>query len=144
VLKELKTLRLGYSDAARPLYDQLVSAARERPEDAPFLTQKDLFMAAACMGAKLDEYKEVAGPNRNIQAGVLDESVDIPVLIALAYKKLGNVDSLSNARDIVRTAEGWAEGGIWHLKRIILDEPGVSPLLRLVDLVVEKEDAGSG
>lgn len=141
--RDLRTLRLGYSTSSRELYESLVSQSSDSAEKAPFRTQKDLFLAAACLGAHYNRFSDVATTIKNIPASALDEDSDIPILVALAFQRTnGDLSVLTDAKEVARIAEGWAEGGITLLRELIASSTtGRNPLERLVAEVTASSES---
>ena len=131
--------RIGYSQDARPLYESLVATSTTDPESKPFKTQKDLFIAAACIGSMLGEYDERKKPFKNIPANALDEKLDLPVLLALAYRYSGeDLEVVFDAGRVIEIAEGLAEAGVAYLQRIVGSEgTGMNPIERIVNMLLE-------
>ncbi|OQY37011.1 MAG: hypothetical protein B6243_01760 [Anaerolineaceae bacterium 4572_5.2] len=120
------------------IYEQLVSQASKNAEDYPFATKKDLFMVAACLGAKHNRFEELAPKNRKevFRGSTFDNKTDVPVLAALAYQKEKDVKILSDPKKIVEIAQGWANGGIHMVRDELLGQPG-RPLYNLVNMLLD-------
>jgi hypothetical protein len=127
------------SDSVHPIYEGLVSRAEKNAEDYPFASMKDLFMVAACVGAQQNRYKELTGPTRDIFRGeIFRKETDVPILAALAYHREKNLEILLDPRQIIKIAQGWANGGIHIVHQQIIGGPLNRPLYNLVDLVANQ------
>lgn len=121
------------------IYDKLVKRGNEKIEDFPFETKKDLFITAACVGAKNDKFKKLSGNNHNPFSGeIFNAKVDVPILMALAYKKEKNIDVLLDPKKVIEIVQGWANGGIEILRDEILENPG-RPLYNYINMVLESD-----
>jgi hypothetical protein len=132
-------LRVFIDEKSHQIYTDLTTRAVDKAEDIPFIKMPDLFMAAACIGAKENKYKELGPKKRDIfVADAFDSKIQIPILIALAHKKLNNLDQLSDAKLILNVCEGWANGGIHIVNEQVLSGRGLRPLYRLVDFITQE------
>ena len=121
---------------AHPVYEQLVSRASKKAEDFPFATMKDLFMVAACVGAQHGCYEEL-GTKRDIFSGELfSAKTDVPVLAALAYHHIKDVEIISDPKQVIEIAQCWANGGIFILRDELLANPGLGPLYNFIELIL--------
>ena len=127
-------------EANDKIYDELVKRGSDRIEDYPFETKKDLFVLAACLGAKLGRYKELSSEKHNAFNGeTFNARIDVPVLQALAYRKEKDVEVLLEPKRVLEIAQGWANGGIDEVYNAILNNPG-RPLFNYVDWVLDQFD----
>jgi len=55
----LTNLRVNIEDSTHHIYRDLTEKAIDKAEDVPFMKMPDLFVAAACLGAKEASYKEL-------------------------------------------------------------------------------------
>lgn len=133
---EFKNLKLSVSKAAQPIFDQLVSRTSKDIDDRPFSTKKTLFIAAACIGAKHDAYKELEGKVDTVHCEVMEDE-DIAILISLAYQKTQDLDILSNPKKIFEIAECYANGGIFFLQDKLLHQPG-TPFESFIELILNE------
>ena len=131
-------LRVNVDEKAHPIFIELTKGSAEQAEDVPFVKMPDLFVAAACVGAKENRFKELSKKKDVFYADALDWKVQIPILITLAYKYTNDLDKLTDARYILNIAEGWANGGIYILHEQIVTGKGLRPLYRFVDLVLDE------
>jgi len=131
-------LRVNVDEKAHPIFIELTRGAADRPEDVPFAKMPDLFVAAACIGAKENRFKELSKKKDVFYADALDGKIHIPILITLAHKYTNDLDQLSDARGILNIAEGWANGGIYILHEQTVAGKGLRPLYRFVDYVMEQ------
>jgi len=122
---------------AHPIYEKLVSRSGKKADDFPFSTMKDLFVVAACMGAKHKLYEELDS-RRDIFSGELfNPKIDVPVLAALAFHRTKDLEVLSDPKQVIEIAQCWANGGIHILIDELLANPGLSPLYNFVELIQE-------
>jgi len=101
-------------------------------EDAPFITMKDLFMLAACVGFRAGQSKPLGKREQPFHYSVFSESEDIPILKAIAIAYTNDVAVLEDADRIVEIAEEYANAGIGEVKTLIKDSVG-QPLWALVE-----------
>ncbi len=142
-MKSLSFSRLPvYVDqGVHPIYEKLTSRSSKKAEDFPFETMKDLFIVSACIGAKYDRYVEIEKSKEIFDATLFNQKTEIPVLMSLAFCKARNLEVLSDGRQILDIAQGWANGGIEILKNQLLNRPG-RPLMNLVDYLWQEFQYG--
>lgn len=134
-------LRVYVEESVHPIYGELTNRAIDSAEDVPFVKMPDLFIAAACVGAKENQYRELIGKKKDIfLADAFDTALHIPLLLALAYKKLQNVDALSDPKIMLNICQGWANGGIRILRDQVNTGKGLRPLYNLIDFVSQFSD----
>ena len=127
-------------EANDKIYDELVKRGADRIEDYPFETKKDLFVLAACVGAKLNRFKELHSERHNAFNGeTFNSKIDVPILHALAYRKEKDVEVLLEPKRVLEIAQGWANGGISEVSNSILMQPG-RPLFNFVEWVLDQEN----
>lgn len=131
-------LRVNVDEKAHPIFSELTKGSAENVEGVPFVKMPDLFVAAACVGAKENRFKELSKKKDVFYADALDAKLQIPILISLAYKHTSDLEKLTNARYILNVAEGWANGGIHILHEKIVTGKGLKQLYRFIDFVVEE------
>lgn len=119
------------------IYEKLTSRSVKKAEDYPFETMKDLFMAAACIGAKNNNFVEIKKGQEIFDATLFNPKIEIPVLFSLAFQKTHDIDTLSDTKKVLEIAQCWASGGIHVLEDEILTKPG-RPLFNLVDYLWEE------
>ena len=133
---DLRSTRVNIEQNVHDLYLSLVSRSEKQAEDRPFSSMKDLFVLAACLGAREGRFKEL-GPSRDIFSGQLfDSTTEIPVLAALAYFRTEDLSVLSEPKRVVKIAEEWANAGIETVRQELLEQPG-RPLWNLVAMILE-------
>ena len=139
-------LRIFIEEDVHPIYTSLTRGtlenknSQDRAENIPFIKMPDLFMAAACAGVKENIYRDLGTKKRDIfVADAFDTKTQIPILIALAYKKNHDLDDLSDPKKILNICEGWANGGIHLINEEILSGEGLRPLYRLIDFIIKTE-----
>lgn len=130
-------LRVYVDEKAHPIFIELTKGSAEKSEDVPFVKMPDLFIAAACIGAKENRFKELSKKKDIFYADALDGKIQIPILITLAYKYTNDLEQLGDAREILNIAEGWANGGIYSLHEQIVVGRGLRPLYRFIDFILE-------
>lgn len=120
-----------------PLYDELVRRAAQNVEDFPFATKKDLFMLAACIGVQHKLFTEVPSDKRIqiFDGETFRSDTDVPILAALAYHHMKDLDLLFEPSKIVRIAEGYAHAGIHIVYQQITTGSANRPLYNLVDML---------
>jgi len=131
-------LRVNIDENVHQIYLELTRGSVDQAEDVPFIKMPDLFVAAACIGASENRYKELYKKRDIFSADAFDTMSQIPVLIALAYKRIKELDELSKPRLILDICEGWANGGIHNLYEQIKTGQGLRPLYRLIDFIVDE------
>lgn len=125
-------------EANEKIYEELCKRGTDKIEDFPFETKKDLFVLAACVGAKIGSYNESFHERHNAFNGeTFNAKIDVPILLTLAYKKDKNVDVLLEPKRALEIAQGWANGGINEVYNAILNNPG-RPLFNYVDWVLDQ------
>lgn len=125
-------------EANEKIYDELAKRGTDKIEDFPFETKKDLFVLAACVGAKIGAYKEGFIEKHNAFNGeTFNSKIDVPILFALAFKREQNVDVLLEPKRVLEIAQGFANGGVHEVYNAILNNPG-RPLFNYVDWVLEQ------
>lgn len=118
------------------IYDKLVKRGTDHIEDYPFETKKDLFITAACVGAKNNKFRKLSNKSHNPFSGEnFNPKIDIPILFSLAYKKENDVEVLLDPKKVIEIAQGWANGGIEILKEELLGNPG-RPLFNFVNFIL--------
>jgi dnd system-associated protein 4 len=136
---ELRGIRIYIEKDVHGLYEELVSRAGKDAEDRPFATMKDVFMVAACVGAQRSRYEELGASEGIFSGDVFDARIDAPVLAALAYRRTGDLETVTDAKRVVEIAQEWANAGIHTLKNEeLVERPGLRPLLKLTDLVLDQ------
>lgn len=133
---DVSDVRVYVTPNAHPIYEELVSQARKNAEYKPFSTMKDLFMAAACMGAQQNLYEPLESRRDIFSGQIFREKIDVPILAALAYQKEQDVTVLSDPKKVVEIAQGWANGGIYVLQNELVHQAG-SPLYNLVNMILK-------
>jgi dnd system-associated protein 4 len=124
-------------DANEKIYDVLVKDTLKEIEDYPFETKKDLFMLAACYGAKHNKYVPLASRHNPFKGETFNSKTDVPILMAIAFKKEQNVDVLLEPKKVIEIAQCFANGGIHDVFDAILNNPG-RPFFNYVDWVLEQ------
>jgi len=131
-------LRVYVDEKSHHMYSELTKGPADSAEDIPFIKMPDLFVAATCIGANQNKYKELTKKKDIFYADAFDSKVHLPVLIALAHKHLDDFEKLSDPRAILNSCEGWANGGIQILYEQLKTGHGLRPLYRLVDFVLNE------
>lgn len=131
--------RINIDESVIEIYNLLrTEPAKERGaidfEEAPFETNKDIFMYAACLGYQNKLKKKLpAGKKNTIRKEVFTES-DLAILQAIAIANFGDITILENWGEIMTIAEEYAHAGIIQMKELLLDQSG-RPLWNLVELL---------
>jgi len=133
-------LRVYVDEKAHSMFSELTKGSVEMAEDFPFVKMPDLFVAAACVGAKENRYKALSKKKDVFYADALDTKTQIPILMALAYKHTDDLEKITDARYILSVAEGWANGGIHILHDKIVTAKGLKHLYRFVDYILEETE----
>ena len=103
---DLTGISIYVDKEVHPTYEELVSRAAKKAEDYPFRTMKDLFMMAACVGAKQGRFVEL-GSSRDIFTGELfDAKTEVPILAALAFHWEKDLAVLSQPKKVIEIAQG--------------------------------------
>lgn len=132
-------LRVFIDADVHDVYKELTERSVDKAEDAPFIKMPDLFITAACIGAKENKYKELSKQKRDIfVADAFDIQTQIPILITLAFKYSKNLDDLADAKKILNICEAWANGGISIVHEQVLAGKGLRPLYKFVDYILEE------
>jgi len=128
------TGRVSIDASVHDLYKQLTTG--KSAEDSPFLTMKDLFMLAACTGFQEGRRKSLEKGRREqiFLYSVFSDSVDAPILKAIAIAATGNLEILADGDQIVNIAEEYANAGIVTVRAIVEQNTGL-PLWNLVEQI---------
>lgn len=125
--------RVAIDASLHDLYKELTEG--KDIEKAPFLTMKDVFMLAVCLGYRRGQRKPIAGKQQQIfHWAQFSDQVDMPILKAIAIAVTGDVLVLSDFGKVVELAEEYANAGIHEVRTKVADYSG-EPLWGLVDLV---------
>ncbi len=129
-------LRVVIDSSVHEMYKELTNGSAE---DAPFIKMPDLFVTAACIGAKENKYLELGKQKKDIfVADAFDTKTQIPILITLAFKYTKNLDDLADAKKILNICQAWANGGINIVYEQVMVGKGLRPLYRFADFVLEE------
>jgi dnd system-associated protein 4 len=130
----MKNLRVNIDKTKHEVYQKLVSRGAENPDHYPFETMKDLFMLAACLGARHGVYTPM-GPSQDLfNSDVFDEKTDVPILFALAYSQEESLAALADPRKVLDIVQCFANGGIDYVVEEIVNNPG-RPLNNLIRII---------
>lgn len=124
--------RVSIDASVHDIYKQLTTG--KNPEESPFLTMKDLFMLAACIGFQMQQSRPIGKREQPFHYSVFTEGEDLPILKAIAIATTGNVDVLADPDRIVEIAEQYANAGILELRTLVTENLG-QPLWNLVDAI---------
>lgn len=111
-------------DDAHPIYEKLTSRSPKKAEEFPFETMKDLFILAACVGAKYDKFIPIKQNKDIFDSTLFDQRIEVPLLFSLAYYKTKDIDVLLDSRQVLDIAQSWANGGIHIIEDAIFNQPG--------------------
>ena len=132
-------LRVFIDASVHDFYKKLTERSVEKAEDAPFIKMPDLFITAACIGAKENIYKELGKQKKDIfVADAFDTKTQIPILITLAFKYTKDLDDLADAKKILNICEAWANCGIKLIYEQVMAGKGLRPFFRFTDFVLEE------
>lgn len=131
----MKNLKIYIDKDKHEVYEQLVKRGSENPDDYPFQTMKDVFMLAACLGAKHNAYEPIAASKDIFNSDVFDEKADIPVIAAIAFKRQQSLEILGKDREMLDLVQDYANGGIAYVREQIINNPG-RPLDNLISLIL--------
>ena len=120
-----------------PIYDKLTSRSPKKAEEFPFETMKDLFITAACLGAKYDKFLELNKTKEIFDSTLFNQRTEVPILLSLAFYKTKDTEVLTDSRQVLDIAQGWANGGIRLLEDELLHSPGM-PLVKLVGFILDE------
>ena len=129
-------LRVSIDANVHEIYKGLTSGSAE---DAPFIKMPDLFITAACVGAKENRFIELGKQKREIfVADAFDTKTQIPILVTLAFKHTKDLNDLADAKKILNICQAWANGGINIVYEQVMVGKGLRPLYRFADFVLEE------
>lgn len=126
------TGRVSIETSVHDFYKQLTTS--KSAEESPFLTMKDLFMLAACLGFRMKQRKPLGKREQPFHYSVFTEAEDIPILKAIAIATTGDVAVLAEPECIVEIAEEYANAGIHELRSVIAENIG-QPLWNLAEML---------
>jgi len=116
-------------------------------DDAPFLTFKDLFVMAACIGCSNDQRVPSPPKGEQIHWNVFKPNTDQVMINAIALAENGDFGSLLDTEAATNNKfsliEEYVSAGIDELKKVLLDTPG-DPLDNLVNLIFTLEQSSGG
>lgn len=131
---DLRGLRISIDERVHAIYEDLVSRSSESVEDRPFLTMKDVFIVATCLGSKYGQYKELERSRQVFNGDLFDPDLEVPILCAIAYNKNKNLDDLYDNEKIIRHCQNYANGGVYVLQEKIESASGLGKLYRIIDI----------
>lgn len=134
---DLSDVRIYIEEESHRIYEKLVSQSDKNAEYQPFRTMKDLFVIAACVGAKQGIYKPTESRKEIFRGNSFRDKTDIPILAALAYQQAQDIAVLTDPRKVGDIAQGWANGGIYVLQDELLYQAG-NPLFNWVNMLVSE------
>ena len=93
-------------------YIDLKIAAGKSYLDCPFSDFREFFLLSAVIGVRNNLYIQLEKNKEGIfDSNVFSEHFDLPLLYTIAFAKEKNVDLLSDDDYVLRTVEGYANGG---------------------------------
>ncbi len=132
-------LRVFIDESVHHIYTGLTEKSLEKAEEAPFIKMPDLFITAACIGAKENRYVELKKKRDIFVADAFDSKTQLPILITLAYKWSQDLDTLTDSKRILNICEAWANGGITIIyDQVMSSGKGLRPLYKFTDFIVEE------
>ena len=115
--------------------------SRNNPEDSPFPRMVDMWFLALCIAVKEGLTPEFNVKERTYKAidGVVfgSDSWRSNALTLLAISHTGDVEIMSNPREMMRIANAYALAGLPRLIAILQERKGDTALDYLSDVVVE-------
>ncbi len=132
----MKGLRISIEKATHHIYEILTKRGVEHPDQFPFESMKDLFMTAACLGAKNDSYEEIETNEIIFGSDVFDEEVDIPIMFSLAYQRNKDLNDVIDSKKTLKIVQEYANAGIRIINNELVDSSG-KPLDNLVALILD-------
>lgn len=130
----MKSLSVYIDKDKHDIYEKLVKRGVDNPDHYPFQTMKDLFMVAACLGAKEGAYEPISSSRDIFKADIFNDKIDVPVMAALAYHKTGDLSILLDDKEVLNIAQAFANGGITYVVEEVINNPG-TPLNNFVNLI---------
>lgn len=115
---------------------QRLTAGKD-PFQSPFPSMKDLFMWAACLGARRGIRRPLSSKVTVFRWGQFDSDRDVPLLQAIALKAKKDPQVISNQNEVLTIAEEYANAGMRQLLDKIEARAG-QPLWNLLDFVVSE------
>lgn len=130
----MKNLRVYIDKDKHDIYERLVKRGPDNPDHFPFQTMKDLFLLAACLGAKNNSYEPLQSSKDIFNSDVFDERTDVPIMSALAYQKIQSLSILTDERKVLDVVQCFANGGIDYVVEEVINNPG-KPLNNLISII---------
>lgn len=115
---DFRGVRVSIDESVHSIYEELVSRSAEKAEEFPFITMKDLFVFACCLGVQYNRYEEPKKSKVIFSGEVFDADMDVPILCAIAYSKEKDLDLLFDPAKVIKICQGWAQGGISSLNMV--------------------------
>ena len=126
------------------LYNDLADRSSKKPETAPFIVLKDVFMWAVALGVRSGKRLPLAGKKDDLFFWhQLSQDQDVPVLESIAVAETGDVEVLAQGSQILLIAEEYANEGIRLLKQELVDQRA-APLWNLVALARQPDPGQMG
>ena len=136
---DFTNLRIFIDDKKHDIYTDLTGRAAKMAEDKPFIKMPDLFITAACIGARDNLYLPIDGKKRDIfVADALDQNLHVPIIASLGYQYTGDTEILLDPRGLLDIVESYANGGIDIIYDIVQTGEGLRPLYRFMDFVLDE------
>ena len=134
-MQDYSNLRVFIDEKFHEIFVNLTGKASDNIEEVPFSKMPDLYICAACVGLKENRFF-VSKKRRDIfLADAFNAKYQLPILSVLAYKYKNDIEILNNPKEILKVAEGWANGGIEIVNDAIYHGEGLWPLYRLIDFI---------
>lgn len=134
---DLRGQRVLIDQETHSIYERLVSRSARDAEQRPFAMMKDVFVVAACLGARSGQFREPSSTREIFSGEVFNSRVEGPILAALAFEHCNDIETLEDPRAVIDIAQNWANGGIWILEQEMNSRAGIAPLYRFVDLILD-------
>jgi dnd system-associated protein 4 len=122
--------RINISDSVIDIYKQLTE--NSSAEESPFVTYKDVFMFAMCLGSRTTPRQKLpSGKKHQIRRDIFTAG-DFAFINAVAIAETGDVQVLSRLDEVLTIAEEYAQAGIYEMKSQLLEQRG-RPLWNLIE-----------
>lgn len=102
---------------------EITSKSLEDEREVPFKSLKEVLMAAAMLGYKLNEKAELKDKKEIIRTSYLDRQFELPLICCLAIADTNNIEVLNNKKEVLAIFESYIKGGFDFLYDRITDGP---------------------
>lgn len=115
--------------------------AGQKPAQSPFDSMKDLFMWAACLGARRGIRRPLVSKIKVFGWTQFDTQVDVPLLKAIALATTGDPQTILHRSEVLTIAEEYANAGMHELVEKLEGRPG-EPLWNLLEFLLKESLQG--